>query len=106
MMFSNFIDPVVKDYLLHDAPLRSFFSKVLLALIVAVLLVLAFLGWSGLFHAENPFLVVIWVPYTIVGSALGYLVIAFLDRERRVRFFHFFTMFSVLLVTAPCAAFF
>lgn len=105
-MVNNLIDPVVKAYLLHDAPLRSFFGKVLLALIVAGLLVLAFFGWRGLFSEENAFLVLIWVPYTIVGSALGYFVIAFLDRERRVRFFHFLTMFSVLLVTAPCAAFF
>lgn len=105
-MFSNSIDPVVKDYLLHDAPLRSFFGKVLLTLIAAGLLVLAFLGWRSLLHEENLFMIVIWVPYTILGSVLGYLVIAFLDRERRVRFFHFLTMFSVLLVTAPCAAYF
>lgn len=105
-MVNNLIDPVVKAYLFHDAPLRSFFGKVLLTLIVAGLLVLAFFGWGGLFREENPFRIFIWVPYTIVGSALGYFVIAFLDRERRVRFFHFLTMASVLLVTAPCAAFF
>lgn len=105
-MVGNLIDPVVKNYLLHDAPLRSFFGKVVLALIVAGLLVLAFFGWGGLFREENPFQILIWVPYTIVGSAIGYFLIAFLDRERRVRFFHFLTMFSVLLVTAPCAAFF
>lgn len=105
-MVNNLIDPVVKEYLLHDAPLRSFFGKVLLALLVAGLLVLAFFGWSGLFREENPFRIFIWVPYTIVGSTLGYFVIAFLDRERRVRFFHVLTMLSVLLITAPVAAFF
>lgn len=105
-MVSNLIDPVVKNYLFHDSPLRSFFGKVLLTLIVAGLVVLAYFGWADLFRAENPFKIFIWVPYTILGSTLGYLVIAFLDRERRVRFFHFLTMFSVLLVTAPCAAFF
>jgi hypothetical protein len=52
----------------------------------------------------NPFMAWLWVPYSIVGSILAYLVIAFLDRERRVRFFHFLTMASVALVTAPIAA--
>jgi hypothetical protein len=37
---------------------------------------------------------------------LGYFVLAFLDRERRARFFHFLTIASVLFVTAPAAAFF
>lgn len=104
-MVNNFIDPVVKDYLLHDAPLGSFFGKVLAALIAIGLVVLAFFGWSDLVSEQGIFRIVIWVPYSLVGSILGYLVIAFLDRERRVRFFHFFTMLSVLLVTAPCVAY-
>lgn len=103
-MVNNLIDPVVKDYLLHDAPLRSFFGKVLLALIVAGLLVLAYFGWTTGFGEINPFMAWLWVPYSVVGSILAYLVIAFLDRERRVRFFHFLTMASVALVTAPIAA--
>jgi len=103
-MVSNLIDPVVKDYLWHDAPLRSFFAKVLLALIVAVLVVFAYFGWTTGFGEINPFMAWLWVPYSIVGSILAYLVIAFLDRERRVRFFHFLTMASVALVTAPIAA--
>jgi RsiW-degrading membrane proteinase PrsW (M82 family) len=103
-MVNNFIDPVVKDYLLHDAPLRSFFGKVLLALIAAGLAVLAYFGWTTAFGEINLFVAWLWVPYALVGSILGYLVIAFLDRERRVRFFHFLTMASVALVTAPIAA--
>ena len=104
-MVNNFMDPVIKDYLFHDAPLKSFFGKVLVVLIAAGLLVLAFFGWRSLMSEENLFQIVIWVPYSLVGSILGYLVIAFLDRERRVRFFHFFTILSVLLITAPCAAY-
>ncbi len=104
-MVNNFMDPVIKDYLFHDAPLKSFFGKVLVVLIAAGLLVLAFFGWRSLMSEENLFRIVIWVPYSLVGSILGYLVIAFLDRERRVRFFHFFTILSVLLITAPCAAY-
>lgn len=102
-MVNNLIDPVVKEYLFHDAPLRSFFGKVLLTLIVAVLVVLAYFGWTTGF-GMNPLMAWLWVPYSIVGSILAYLVIAFLDRERRVRFFHFLTMASVALVTAPIAA--
>jgi len=104
-MVNSFIDPVVKAYLFHGSPLRSFLGKVLLAVIGAGVVVLAYFGWGSLFREENPFQIFIWLPYTIVGSTLAYLVIAFLDRERRVRFFHFLTMLSVLLVTAPCAAF-
>ena len=105
-MVNNLIDPVVKEYLLHDAPLRSLLGKVLLAVIVAVVLVLAYVGWVSISGKDGPLRILIWVPYSIVGSTLGYLVIAFLDRERRVRFFHLFTMLSTLLIMTPVAAFF
>jgi RsiW-degrading membrane proteinase PrsW (M82 family) len=104
-MASNLIDPVVKDYLFHDAPLRSFLNKVILAVIGAVLVVLAFFGWGVLTARNSLFEVFLWVPYSIAGSILAYLVISFLDRERRVRVFHFLTILSVLLVTGPVAAF-
>jgi len=105
-MLSNLIDPVVKEYLFHDSRLKSVFGRVILAVIVAVVLVLAYFGWGGVIGDKNPFAIWIWVPYAIVGSIIGYFLIAFLDRERRVRFFHFFTILSVLLITAPVAAFF
>jgi len=81
-------------------------GRIVLALIVIVLFVLAYLGWGGVIGDKNPLSIWIWVPYSILGSIIGYFIIAFLDRERRVRFFHFFTILSVLLVTAPVAAFF
>ncbi|CAN5870483.1 hypothetical protein BH10CHL1_BH10CHL1_45980 [soil metagenome] len=105
-MLSNFIDPVVKDYLFHDSPLKSFFGKVLLAVIGAVLVVIAFFGWGVITSKNSLFAVLLWVPYSILGSILAYLVIAFLDRERRVRIFHLLIMLSVFLVTGPSAAFF
>ncbi len=105
-MMSNLIDPVVKDYLFHNSRLHSFLGKLILAVIIAIVLVLAYLGWDGVIGDKNPFEIWVWVPYSILGSIIGYLLIAFLDRERRVRFFHFFTMLSVLLITAPVAAFF
>ena len=104
-MAIRLIDPVVKDYLFHDAPLRSPLNKVILAVIGAVLVVLAFFGWGVLTARNSLFEVLLWVPYSILGSILAYLVIAFLDRERRVRVFHFVTVLSVFLVTGPVAAF-
>ena len=104
-MAIRLIDPVVKDYLFHDAPLRSPLNKGILAVLGAGLVVLAFFGWGVLTARNNLFEILLWVPYSILGSILAYLVIAFLDRERRVRVFHFVTILSVLLVTGPVAAF-
>ena len=84
-MAIRLIDPVVKDYLFHDAPLRSPLNKGILAVIGAGLVVLAFFGWGVLTARNNLFEILLWVPYSILGSILAYLVIAFLDRERRVR---------------------
>ena len=105
-MLDNLIDPVVREYLLLDSRLRTFGGKFILAVIVAVLAVLAYLGWGVLTSKNTLFEVWIWVPYSILGSTLAYLVIAFLDRERRVRFFHFFVLVTVVLLTAPPAAYF
>ena len=104
-MAIRLIDPVVKDYLFHDAPLRSPLNKGILAVLGAGLVVLAFFGWGVLTAKNNLFEILLWVPYSILGSILAYLVIAFLDRERRVRVFHFVTILSVFLVTGPVAAF-
>lgn len=104
-MAIRLIDPVVKDYLFHDAPLRSPLNKGILAVLGAGLVVLAFFGWGVLTARDNLFEILLWVPYSILGSVLAYLVIAFLDRERRVRVFHFVTILSVFLVTGPVAAF-
>lgn len=104
-MAIRLIDPVVKDYLFHDAPLRSPLNKGVWAVLGAGLVVLAFFGWSVLTARNNLFEILLWVPYSILGSVLAYLVIAFLDRERRVRVFHFVTILSVFLVTGPVAAF-
>ncbi|HEY9629793.1 MAG TPA: PrsW family glutamic-type intramembrane protease [Coleofasciculaceae cyanobacterium] len=99
----NLIDPVVKDYLLHNSRWRSPGDKKILLGIVLVISVLAYLG---IYRSENIFAAWIWVPYAIAGSTIGYFLIAFLDRERRVRFFHFLTIASVFFLTAPAAAFF
>jgi len=106
-MVNNLIDPVVKEYLFRPyARVWSWRGRMVLAVILVVLFVLAFLGWESVMSDKNPLAIWIWVPYSMIGSILAYLVLSFLDRERRVRFFHFFTIFSVLLVTAPVAAFF
>lgn len=105
-MFGSWINPVVKDYLFHDSPLRKSTAKWTLWTIVAVVAVVSFLGWRGITHGQGPLIILRWVPLTILGSILGYLILSFLDRERRVGYFHFLTILSVMLVTGPAAAFF
>ncbi|MBN4000666.1 PrsW family glutamic-type intramembrane protease [Nostoc sp. LPT] len=100
---TNLIDPVVKDYLLHNSRWRSPVGKAILLMIVLIVSVLAYLG---IYADKNPFVIWLWVPYSIAGSIVGYFLISFLDRERRVRFFHFLTIASVFFITAPAAAFF
>lgn len=105
-MFANWIDPVVKDYLFHDSPWRNAAARRTLWIIVAVVAVLGILGWRSVLGGESPLVILQWVPFAIVGSILGYLIVSFLDRERRVGYFHFLTILSVMLVTGPVAAFF
>lgn len=99
----HLIDPVVKDYLLYNARWRSPRDRKIL---LGVVLVVAVLAYLGIYRSGNIFAVWIWVPYAIAGSTIGYFLIAFLDRERRVRFFHVLTIASVFFLTSSAAAFF
>jgi len=105
-MFANWLDPVVKDYLFHDSPLRKPGARRTLWIIVGVTVVLGLIGWYQITHGQGPLILLRWVPLATLGSILGYLILSFLDRERRVGYFHFLTILSVMLVTAPAAAFF
>ncbi|UBF24851.1 PrsW family intramembrane metalloprotease [Kovacikia minuta CCNUW1] len=73
---------------------------------LSIVFVVAVLAYLGIYGRRNIFAAWIWVPYAIAGSIIGYFLTAFLDRERRVRFFHFLTIASVFFLTAPAAAFF
>ena len=103
-MAAQLIDPVVKFYLFHDSPLNTARGKWTLGIVAAVLLVLSLIGWPYFLGSRDIFQYLIWVPLAIIGSAIGYLVLAFLDRERRVRFFHFLiigvTLFFLTAISA------
>jgi len=106
-MFAKMLDPVVKDYLFHDSPLRKPAARRTLWIIVGVLVVISFFGWRSLIlPGETPFVAWSWVPFSIVGSIIGYLILSFLDRERRVWLFHMITIFSVVFLFSPVAGFF
>ena len=105
-MAANLIDPVVKDYLFHDSPLRTVEGKRSFWIIVAVTLVLSVVGWVYFLNGRNISEYLIWIPLPILGSIIGYLILAFLDRERRVRVFHFATILATLLFTTAICAFF
>ena len=99
-------DSVVRNYLFQDFRLKPTRDKVILGIIAFVFVILAFLGWNSVLDGRNPFVIWIWFPYSILGSLIGYFILSFLDRERRVRSFHFLVILSVMLVTGPVAAFF
>ena len=100
------LDPIVRDYLFHDLRLKCTRDKLILGGIAVVVVILAFLGWVDVLEGRNPFVIWVWVPYSIAGSLIGYFILAFLDRERRVRAFHLLTIVSVMVVAGPAAAFF
>ena len=104
-MFKNWIDPVVKEYLFYNSPWKTSAGKRNLLLISAVTLVLSLLGWNGLIKDSSVLELLRWAPLAILGSIIGYLLIAFLDRERRVRFFHILTILIVMLISSEVAAF-
>ena len=104
-MIANWIDPVVKNFLFYASPWKTSAGKRNLLIIIAVTLVLSVLGWIGLLEGNGVMTLLRWTPFAIVGSIIGYLIIAFFDRERRVRFFHFFTILIVMFVSSEVAAF-
>lgn len=105
-MFDNLMDPVIKEYLFYDFRRKSFLDKVILAVLVAVLAIFSLLfGWSAFFDDLNPLEVWLWIPYAIIGSIIAYWILSFLDRERRVRFFHIVTLLCVPLVLQPIASY-
>lgn len=99
-------DPIVRDSLFHDFRLKSMRDKLILGAIVVVLAVLALLWWRHALHGRSPSVIWIWVPYSIAGSLIAYFILAFLDRERRVRSFHLLTIVTVMLISGPAAGFF
>ncbi|MCB0088654.1 MAG: PrsW family intramembrane metalloprotease [Caldilineaceae bacterium] len=74
--------------------------------IAVLVVILAFLGWRGVLDGRSPFVIWIWIPYSILGSLIAYFILAFLDRERRVRSYHLLTIATVMIITGPAAAFF
>jgi len=85
--------------------LRNPTNRRTLWIIVVAAAVLSFLGWRSILHGDSPLVILMWVPFSILGSILGYLILSFLDRERRVGFFHFFTILSVMLIAAAAGFF-
>ncbi|MCB0186950.1 MAG: PrsW family intramembrane metalloprotease, partial [Caldilineaceae bacterium] len=100
------LDPIVRDYLFHDFRRKSTGDKLILGAIAVVVVILGFLGWRGVLHGQSPFTVWVWVPYSILGSLIAYFILAFLDRERRVRSYHLLTIATVMLIAGPAAGFF
>lgn len=104
-MITKWIDPVVKDYLFYGSPWKTTAGKRNLLIVTVVTVVLSVLGWIGLLKGEGVMTLLRWTPFAILGSVIGYLIIAFLDRERRVRFFHILTILIVMFVSSEVAAF-
>jgi len=104
-MFKNWIDPVVKNYLFYASPWKTSAGKRNLLIVIAVTVAMSVLGWKDLLEGIGVMTLLRWTPFVILGSIIGYLIIAFFDRERRVRFFHFFTILIVMFVSSEVAAF-
>jgi len=105
-MFAKWIDPVVKDYLYHDSPLRKPNGKMIFWAIIAVVGIFDLIGLYRVVTKHSPLLVLALFLFGIVGSIIGYLIIRFLDRERRVVPFHFLAVLSVLLGTSGAVIYF
>jgi len=99
-MFANLLDPVVKDYLFYDSLMRKSRGKMIFWAIIAVVGIFDLIGWYRVVTKHSPLLVLSLFLFGIVGSIIGYLIIRFLDRERRVVPFHFLTVLSVLFGTS------
>ena len=96
---------MVQDYLFYDFRHKSILDKAILVVLVAVVVIFSLLfGWSAFFDDLNPLEVWLWIPFVIIGSIIGYFILSFLDRERRVRFFHLVTLLSVPFVFQPIAS--
>ncbi|MFN8459667.1 MAG: hypothetical protein U0401_34315 [Anaerolineae bacterium] len=71
------IDPVVKDYLFHDLPLRDPASRSGLVDYYSGGSRIIFFGWLGLLKGRSSVGILGWVPLSAIGSVIGYLILAF-----------------------------
>ena len=100
----NILDDVIRHYVLFKSPLHLKKGQTTLSIIALALILIAIPGWMVLIPHRGLLSIWTWVPYTIAGSLIAYLIISFFDRKRGIRQFHFLVILSVILITAPIAA--
>lgn len=98
------LEPVLKKYLFYTSPLHTQNGKIIGAAVAVALAAMAIIGWHTLTLNRTFFGIVQWVPFSVVASLIGYFLLSFLDRERRVRAFHIITILAVMVITGPFAA--
>ena len=104
MINIKLLDDITKYYVLFRSPLQSKKGQTTLFIIALALILIAIPGWMVIIPHRGLLSIWTWVPYTIAGSLIAYLIISFFDRKRGIRQFHFLVILSVILITAPIAA--
>jgi RsiW-degrading membrane proteinase PrsW (M82 family) len=104
MINIKLLDDITKYYVLFRSPLQSKKGQTTLFIIALALILIAIPGWMVIISKGGLLSIWTWVPYTIAGSLIAYLIISFFDRKRGIRQFHFLVILSVILITAPIAA--
>ena len=98
-------DTVVENYIFYKSPLKTAKGLWSFGLIVFILGILASFGFA-LQEVDILAQAFIWVPYVILGSVLGYLLVYFVDRQRSILWLHALVIASVAFFTAHIAVVF
>ena len=100
------LDDITKCYVAFRSPLQSHKGRTTLSIIALALILAAIPGWMDLLSNRSLLSIWTWVPYSAVGSLIAYLIVSFFDRKRGLWQFRLVVILSVMLITAPLAAFF
>jgi hypothetical protein len=99
------MNTAMRDYIFFDTPLKTQKGKIALAVFLIAIAIPAILGLG----TEEPRILVrsfLWMPYSILGSVLTYLIVSFFDRKRAFRTIQFSVIAFVTFFSAFAALYF
>ncbi len=100
------MDPTLKQYIFHKSLLNEGKNWVILSVVLLTFFIASLLGWGVLTTNVSAWDILSLTVISGLGSVIGYFILSFLDRERKLGGIHFLIILSVMLLFGPVAAYF
>lgn len=100
------MDPILKQYIFHKSLLNEGKNRVILSVVLLTFFIASLLGWGILTTNVSAWDILSLTVISGLGSVIGYFILSFLDRERKLSGIHFLIILSVMLLFGPVAAYF